>query len=301
MPCVFSVDTHGAGEGHLEVTIIDGKRTLPAELKSVQARKFDIAFVPQSIGKHSISISFNQIPIDGSPFSIQVRDPLNSSTSEEDDEEEEDDDDYEFIIGGQLEGTKVGEVAWLICEAEITNTYEDFNFYILDPDNVRIKHTRIQDSAGRWRIEFEPRKSGVYQLQTDIYHTTLKLRSMEILSLDYERLIYGERIVHPNMLNFVSINSMTRNFDVQLRNSRQDAIPIEIDNEEDERRIYFTLNQIDVYQLIIRNDSEEYRFDIHCVSEEMDLLRNGGVEDIARVIIDHSKISSDNVNVIVKG
>jgi hypothetical protein len=42
-------------------------------------------------------------------------------------------------------------------------------------------------------------------------------------------------------------------------------------------------------------------FDIHCVVEEIDILRNGGIEDIARLIIDHSKIITDDVNVIVKG
>ena len=74
IPLVFTVDTHGAGEGHLEVTISDGKRTLPAELKSIQARKFHIGFLPEMNGKHSITIAFNGIPVEGSPFVIHVGD-----------------------------------------------------------------------------------------------------------------------------------------------------------------------------------------------------------------------------------
>jgi hypothetical protein len=58
---------------------------------------------------------------------------------------------------------------------------------------------------------------------------------------------------------------------------------------------------IDYYQLSITDDDEEQLFDIHCVAEETDLFRNGGIEDIARLIIDHSKILTDDVNVIVKG
>ncbi len=51
----------------------------------------------------------------------------------------------------------------------------------------------------------------------------------------------------------------------------------------------------------IVNDNNEQLFDIHCVAEETDILRNGGVEDITRIIVDQSKIITDEVNVIVKG
>lgn len=146
VPSVFSVDTHGAGEGNLEVTISNGQKTLPAELKSIQTRKFDIAFVPEMSGTHSIAITFNGIPIKGSPFLINIVDPsANQSNNmdenkqeveyeeqqeEKDNDHDDEDSDYEFLIGGQLEGTKVGEVAWFICETLLTDMYEDFDLYI---------------------------------------------------------------------------------------------------------------------------------------------------------------------------
>jgi hypothetical protein len=40
---------------------------------------------------------------------------------------------------------------------------------------------------------------------------------MEILSLNYERKIYGERIVHPNVINFLSINSRNENLKIKLK------------------------------------------------------------------------------------
>lgn len=80
-----------------------------------------------------------------------------------------------------------------------------------------IKHTRIQDSAGRWRIEFEPIKPGIYQIQTDVDQSTMILASAEILPIDHDRQIYGERIVHPNVLSFLSIHSSHDNLKVQLR------------------------------------------------------------------------------------
>jgi len=53
--------------------------------------------------------------------------------------------------------------------------------------------------------------------------------------------------------------------------------------------------------LNITDDNNQQLFDIHCVAEETDLFRNGGIEDIARLTIDQSKIITDDVNVIVKG
>lgn len=40
---------------------------------------------------------------------------------------------------------------------------------------------------------------------------------MEILPLTFERHIYGERIIHPNVLNFMSINSPNENLKIQLK------------------------------------------------------------------------------------
>jgi hypothetical protein len=218
---IFTVDTHGAGEGHLEVTISDGRRTLPAELKSIQARKFDIGFLPEISGKHSIIIAFNGIPVEGSPFVIHVRDSsISDKASTKEEEDEEDDDDHEFLIGGQLEGTKVGELAWLICGTPLSDIYEDFDLFITDPDQNIIKHTRIQDSGGRWRVEFEPIKFGIYQIQTNDNgneQSPIILASMDILPLNYQRTIEGERIIHPNILNFIIINSNNENLKIRLR------------------------------------------------------------------------------------
>ena len=126
-----------------------------------------------------------------------------------------------------------------------------------------IKHTRIQDSAGRWRIEFEPSKAGRHQLQTndndnDNDKSPLTLASMDILPANYQRTIEGERIIHPNVLNFIVINSTNENLKVWLRRtlnyllstwnsqfhhlgSNGDEIPIQIQHDSLRREIYFTL------------------------------------------------------------
>ena len=51
----------------------------------------------------------------------------------------------------------------------------------------------------------------------------------------------------------------------------------------------------------VNDNGDEQIFDIHCVSEETDIFRNGGIEDITRLIVDESKLNGSDVNVIVKG
>lgn len=101
-------------------------------------------------------------------------------------------------------------------------------------------------------------------------------------------------------------------------------IPIEIERDQNEWKIFFTLKQIgqliddsidqirlstlaeslnilDRYQLIVTTQNEERLFNIHCVAEETDIFRNGGIDDITRLIVDQTKLQGNNVNVIVKG
>ena len=51
----------------------------------------------------------------------------------------------------------------------------------------------------------------------------------------------------------------------------------------------------------MNDGNDEQIFDVHCVAEETDLFRNGGIEDITRLVLDQSKITGSDVNVIVKG
>ena len=84
--------------------------------------------------------------------------------------------------------------------------------------------------------------------------------------------------------------------------SNGDEVPIETERDASEWKISFTLTETDYYQFSIQDkNNDEQIFDIHCVAEETDIFRNGGVEDITRLIVDQSKITDSDVNVIVKG
>lgn len=47
------------------------------------------------------------------------------------------------------------------------------------------------------------------------------LASMDILPLNYQRIIEGERIIHPNILNFIIINSKNENLKIRLRRKKK--------------------------------------------------------------------------------
>lgn len=83
--------------------------------------------------------------------------------------------------------------------------------------------------------------------------------------------------------------------------SNGDEVPIEIERNSSEWKIYFTLTETDYYQFSMNDGKDEQIFDVHCVAEETDLFRNGGIEDITRLVVDQSKITDSDVNVIVKG
>ncbi len=169
-------------------------------------------------------------------------------------------------------------------------------------------------------MEFEPIKAGIYQIQTNDNgneQSPIILASMDILPLNYQRTIEGERIIHPNTMNYIIINSNNENLKIRLRRknsfglnlilsfclgSNGDEVPIETERDASEWKIYFTLTETDYYQFSIHDDNnDEQIFDIHCVAEETDIFRNGGIEDITRLIVDQSKITGSDVNVIVKG
>ena len=96
--------------------------------------------------------------------------------------------------------------------------------FFLDPDQMITKHTRIQDSGGRWRVEFEPSKAGIYQIQTNDNgndESPMILASMDILPTSYQRTIEGERIIHPNVTNFILIHSNNEYLKIRLRRKKK--------------------------------------------------------------------------------
>lgn len=73
IPMTFSVDAAGAGEGTLELVVSTATSTVKAEVVACARGLYDVTFVPQTCEPHYVNITFNDVPVDGSPFRIEVQ------------------------------------------------------------------------------------------------------------------------------------------------------------------------------------------------------------------------------------
>lgn len=68
----FSVDAAQAGEGTLELVVSTQHTTVKAEVVACARGLYDVTFVPQSSEEHFVNITFNDMPVVGSPFMCPV-------------------------------------------------------------------------------------------------------------------------------------------------------------------------------------------------------------------------------------
>lgn len=68
----FSVDAAQAGEGTLELVVSTQHTTVKAEVVACARGLYDVTFVPQTNEEHYVNITFNDMPVMGSPFVCPV-------------------------------------------------------------------------------------------------------------------------------------------------------------------------------------------------------------------------------------
>lgn len=72
VPVTFSVDAAGAGEGTLELVVSTATSTVKAEVVACARGLYDVTFIPQTCEPHFVNITFNDVPVEGNPFRIDV-------------------------------------------------------------------------------------------------------------------------------------------------------------------------------------------------------------------------------------
>lgn len=72
IPVTFSVDAAGAGEGTLELVVSTATSTVKAEVVACARGLYDVTFIPQTCEPHFVNITFNDVPVEGNPFRIDV-------------------------------------------------------------------------------------------------------------------------------------------------------------------------------------------------------------------------------------
>lgn len=176
-----------------------------------EKRKFEIGFVSERNTNHDIQVIFNGIQIKGSPFIIthdtlvtQLLDNLSEITVPQGTNTTQGGvstsgnnlialDDYMIVEGGPIDGLQCGEKMWIILDAQ-TAPYNDIEFKVVDPQIIPIKHSKIQQEDGRWKIEFIPVSIGLHKIYQIIDKQTHLIHKCNVLSSNAQRFVYGYKL-----------------------------------------------------------------------------------------------------------
>lgn len=64
-PVQFVVDATFAGEGNLEISVISNEKNVPTQVQPMGGAKFGVTFTPTQPLDHIVSITFNNIAVNG--------------------------------------------------------------------------------------------------------------------------------------------------------------------------------------------------------------------------------------------
>ncbi|KAK3891382.1 hypothetical protein Pcinc_004729 [Petrolisthes cinctipes] len=150
----FIVDASEAGEGNLEISISAAGRNIPTQVHPQGSARFAVSFVPLEAIDHSINISFNKEPVQGSPFVAKVQADPNR-----------------IVVSGQsLAATAVGKTSFFTI-SNVTGSVEDVEVSV---EGRTRKHQRpnglpvpaqVRDNGDHtFRVEFAPRSAGEHRI-----------------------------------------------------------------------------------------------------------------------------------------
>lgn len=128
VPVTFSVDAAGAGEGTLELVVSTATSTVKAEVVACARGLYDVTFVPQTCEPHFVNITFNDVPVNGNPFKIEVQQ--------------------------SIQHMQIGSVGIL------ENISDDQMIEIVGPDNKQVSY-----SIQRHLAEFRTNQVGTYTIR----------------------------------------------------------------------------------------------------------------------------------------
>ena len=78
-PQTFTVKGDKAGPGDISVLVEGPNGSITPKIKGKGDGTFDVTYLPEDIGPHKISVSWNDDPIPGSPFTVSVLAPADAS------------------------------------------------------------------------------------------------------------------------------------------------------------------------------------------------------------------------------
>ncbi|XP_078614622.1 filamin-A-like isoform X4 [Branchiostoma floridae x Branchiostoma japonicum] len=73
-PVDFDIDASRAGNGRIDVTVMDGRTSLPVNLSPSGGNRYSASFVPQTANPHDVTVTFEGQNVPRSPFRVNIID-----------------------------------------------------------------------------------------------------------------------------------------------------------------------------------------------------------------------------------
>ncbi|XP_060856189.1 filamin-A isoform X2 [Metopolophium dirhodum] len=150
-PAEFVVDTKKAGVAPLDVKVIDsGGNFVEPMLKDNKDGTFSCKYVPKSIGKHTLQVSYGGVAVPKSPFRVFVSQPLNANKVQ--------------IFGPGIEsGVKTNKPNHFTIDCSDAGIGE-LNVNLVNDKGVNVPLQVNDNEDGSFLIDYVPTNSGVHNL-----------------------------------------------------------------------------------------------------------------------------------------
>ncbi|XP_008178841.1 filamin-A isoform X2 [Acyrthosiphon pisum] len=150
-PAEFVVDTKKAGVAPLDVKVIDSSGNfVEPVLKDNKDGTFSCKYVPKSIGKHTLQVSYGGVAVPKSPFRVFVSQPLNANKVQ--------------IFGPGIEsGVKTNKPNHFTIDCSDAGIGE-LNVNLVNDKGVNVPLQVNDNEDGSFLIDYVPTNSGVHKL-----------------------------------------------------------------------------------------------------------------------------------------
>lgn len=146
------MDTSKAGNGELQVTVKSENTSVPYTMKEISLHNYTLSFVPESDYLHQVEIFFNNHPVPGSPFVVNIQANLESI----------------IIYGEGLNSACPNEKTVFFIETDGIPANE-FDIIITEPNRSPLPVKCYQQKNGCLLVEWIPKKIGSHKIE--VFHS----------------------------------------------------------------------------------------------------------------------------------
>nr|XP_034327978.1 filamin-C isoform X4 [Crassostrea gigas] len=151
-PVSFNIDASEAGSGNIEILVNKGR--IACSVQNLGSYKFLASFIPTKAEKHTIEMKFNNLPVVGSPWHVEVTDPKSISVSGRG---------LDFILVNRIENFVVN------CGE---NMSKNINVSITGPSGGEV-FCNVSNGVNGQNVEYVPKEVGDHKI-------AIKYRDTEI-------------------------------------------------------------------------------------------------------------------------